>query len=107
MNVLLKIKELAARKKMSLAELERQAGLSSGSITKWGKSSPSLDKLEKVANILNVSLDYLADREQIEPVEDHKVQTIAAHIDDDVTEEQMEDILNYIEFIKQKHSKKD
>lgn len=107
MNVLLKIKELAARKKMSLAELERQAGLSSGSITKWGKSSPSLDKLEKVANILNVSLDYLADREEIEPVEDHKVQTIAAHIDDDVTEEQMEDILNYIEFIKQKHSKKD
>ena len=30
------------------------------------------------------------------------IETIAAHIDDDVTEEEMEDIMNYIEFIKSK-----
>ena len=44
MDVLGKIKELAKQRNISLAELERRTGLSSGSITKWGKSAPTVDK---------------------------------------------------------------
>ncbi|AJD92066.1 hypothetical protein JMA_27490 [Jeotgalibacillus malaysiensis] len=37
-----------------------------------------------------------------DPKEDKKIRTIAAHIDDDVTEEELKDIMNYIEFLKNK-----
>lgn len=53
-----------------------------------------------------MTLDYLHGREQKSSFST-KQMTVAAHIDDEVTEEQMEDILNYIDFIKQKHAKKD
>ena len=35
-----------------------------------------------------------------------RVQTVTAYIDENVTDEQMEDILNYIDFIKQRHAPK-
>lgn len=59
MNILDRIKILAKQKHISLAEVERRTGLSSGSITKWNKNVPSVDKLERVAKLFNVSLDYL------------------------------------------------
>lgn len=62
MTILDKIRELANLRQVSLAEIERKAGLSSGSITKWDKSSPSAEKLEKVAEYLGVSMDYLLNR---------------------------------------------
>jgi hypothetical protein len=51
-------------------------------------------------------LDYLHGREKNTAFSSKQL-TVAAHIDDEVTEEQMEDILNYIDFIKLKHAKKD
>lgn len=62
MTVLQRIRDLAALRGISLAELERQTNLSSGSITKWDKSSPSADKLDKIANFFGVSVDYLLGR---------------------------------------------
>ncbi len=47
------------RKNMSLPQLEIALGFSSGLISKWDKSSPSIDKVAKVAAFLNVSIDYL------------------------------------------------
>lgn len=41
------IKDLAAQKKISVAELERTLGFGNGSISKWNKQSPSADKLKK------------------------------------------------------------
>ncbi|PEH48935.1 helix-turn-helix domain-containing protein [Enterococcus faecium] len=64
MDVLNRIKELAKEKNISLAELERRTGLSSGSITKWNKSAPSADKLAKIADYLGVTTDYLLGRNQ-------------------------------------------
>lgn len=64
MTVLQRIKDLASEKGVSLAEIERSTGLSSGSITKWDKSSPSSDKLLKIAVYFNVSMDYLVGNER-------------------------------------------
>lgn len=66
MTVLQRIKELSNSKNVSLAEVERKTKLSSGSITKWDKSSPSVDKIERVAKYFNVSVDYLLGRENAE-----------------------------------------
>ncbi|MBM7711453.1 helix-turn-helix domain-containing protein [Enterococcus xiangfangensis] len=73
-----------------------------------GKRMPDIDLQNKIADYFGVTLDYLHGREgKEEPELTNKQMTVAAHIDDDVSDEQMEDILNYIDFIKQKHSKKD
>lgn len=101
MNVLQRIKDLANERNISLAELERQTGLSSGSITKWGKSSPSSDKLEKIADYFNVTTDYILGRDTDRKRNlGAKGELLAAHIDDDVSEEDMKDILDYIEYRK-------
>lgn len=63
MNLRDKIKELAAKRKISVAELERILGFGNGSISKWNKQSPSTEKLKQVADYFDVSLDYLVGRD--------------------------------------------
>ena len=54
-----KIKELCKEKGISLADLERQVGLSPKTIFSWGKSIPSVDKVYKVAKVLGVTVEEL------------------------------------------------
>lgn len=70
------IKQLANRKNMSFAELEREIGLSNGTIARWGKASPNSKGLEAVADYFNVSVDYLLGREK--PQEDEYEQQLVA-----------------------------
>lgn len=59
MGVYERIKEIAALKKISVAQIERALDLSNGSISKWSTNSPSAEKLSGVANYLNINSDYL------------------------------------------------
>lgn len=59
MNLLEKVKELCAEKCISQRKLEIELELSNGATSKWGKSSPSADVLQKVADFFDVSMDYL------------------------------------------------
>lgn len=68
-----RIKDLADRHKISLAELERNLKFSNGIISTWKKGSPSIDKVEKVANYFNVSTDYLLGRNTTLDNDDQKV----------------------------------
>lgn len=52
----------AAARNMTIAELERRAGVANGTISKWDTSSPSYDKVVKVADVLELSLDFLCGR---------------------------------------------
>lgn len=61
-----KIRELANSKGFSLTTLEKELGFGNGTISRWSKSSPSMDKLRKVADFFGVSLDYLTGRKEIE-----------------------------------------
>lgn len=54
-----RISDLAKKKDISIAALEKAIGLSNGIIGKWRKQSPSCDKLKLVADYLNTTLDYL------------------------------------------------
>lgn len=62
MNTYEIIKELVKQRFMTVAQLERTLDLSNGSISKWAKSKPNSEPLEKVADYLNVSTDYLLGR---------------------------------------------
>lgn len=54
-----RIKELCKKNNISVRQLEKQLGLSTGSVSKWEKSIPRADTLLKVANYFNVSIHYL------------------------------------------------
>lgn len=56
------VKRLLSEKRpdiKSVAGLERQIGISNGTINKWDKAAPSSKSLEKVAKFFSVSTDYL------------------------------------------------
>ena len=56
-----RIKLLCSENHITIAELERELGFSNSTIRKWGKNiSPSINKVIKVADFFNVSLDYLS-----------------------------------------------
>lgn len=59
MSMVDRICELAQKKGLSIAALEKAVGLSNGIIGKWKKQSPSCDKLKLVADYLNTTIDYL------------------------------------------------
>ena len=58
-----KILQLCKEKGISVARLERETGISNGTISRWGSSSPTVEKLEKVADYFGVSVDSLLGRE--------------------------------------------
>lgn len=59
-----RIKAEADRQKLTIAELEKRAGLGNGVIGGWRTASPSARKLEAVADELGVTVDYLLKGEQ-------------------------------------------
>lgn len=59
MNLLENIKALCKENNISQRKLEKDLDLSNGSSSKWAKSSPSTDVLQKIADYFNVSIDYL------------------------------------------------
>ena len=62
-----RIKQLCSRKGITIAKLEFDLGFGNSSIKKWEKSSsPSIDKIVKVATYFDVSIDYLMGRTDIE-----------------------------------------
>ena len=56
-----KIKELCRAHGISVPKLEDTLGFGGGTISKWRTSSPSADKIKKVAEYFHVSIDYLMD----------------------------------------------
>lgn len=53
------VRDKAQELGLTIAEVERRAGLSQGAIGKWQRSSPMLTNLFKVAAVLDVTPDEL------------------------------------------------
>ena len=62
MTLVSKLKDLAQRKNITFAELERKLDFSNGQIRRWDDTTPGIDKIQKVADYFNVSVDYLLGR---------------------------------------------
>ncbi|UUZ96026.1 helix-turn-helix domain-containing protein [Paenibacillus sp. P25] len=59
MSVLENIRFLCNRTDTTVPTLEKELGLGKGSIYKWDKNSPSIDKIQKVADYFGVPTDFL------------------------------------------------
>lgn len=53
------IVKLCKKKKISVSALEKSAGLGNGTIGGWRKASPTLEKLQAVADALGVKINKL------------------------------------------------
>ncbi|MGI6562439.1 MAG: helix-turn-helix domain-containing protein [Clostridia bacterium] len=101
-----RLKLLREEKGLKQLDIAQMLGVSRTTYTQYetGKSEPDLTTVAKLADYFNVSLDYLLGRVSIrEPIE-----TIAAHHEgEDWTEEELEEIERFKEFVKMKRQKKE
>lgn len=59
MSIVERIRLLAESQSYTIAALEREVSLGRGTIRKWDNNIPSADKLQRVANLLQCSMEYL------------------------------------------------
>ena len=59
MSIVSNIQSLCKIRNTTIPRLEKDLGFGKGAIYKWDKNSPSVDKLQKVANHFRVSTEYL------------------------------------------------
>ncbi|WP_368252047.1 helix-turn-helix domain-containing protein [Enterococcus sp. 2201sp1_2201st1_B8_2201SCRN_220225] len=98
--------ELRKQKKLTQEEMAKIIGVARTTYSSYeqGRRTPDVDVQNKIADYFNVSLDYLHGRTD----DKEKAPTlVAAHLDDNLTEEQLDEVRNFIDFIKQRdHSGK-
>lgn len=96
-----RVRMLAEKQGLSLNDLENRLGFGQNSIYKWKSKEPASNRVREVAKFFNVSTDYLLGLSD-NPKINNDDSLLAAHIADDVTEEELEEIKQFIEFIKSK-----
>ncbi len=72
MTVYERIENLRKAEGISQGKLEKELGFSNGSISKWKTSMPTTDRLQKIADRYNVSIDYLMTGEDKSDLSDKK-----------------------------------
>ena len=100
------IKELIDKGWKSRRSFAEHAGIPASTLTSMlerGIGNASVDNVLKVCAGLGITTDELlrlSEENSSAVPNSNSIQTIAAHIDEDVTEDEIEDIKKYIEFIK-------
>lgn len=94
------LKKLCDEQGISVNKLEERIGLGKNTLYSWKKNTPKGNNLIKVADYFNTSTDYLLGR-----TEHKQIETIAAHHDgDEWSEEELEEIELFKQFVKMKRS---
>ena len=59
-----RIKEVASKKGYSINKLEKELGFPRSSMNKYNNNVPSMEKIQKISNFLNVSIDEIIGEER-------------------------------------------
>jgi transcriptional regulator with XRE-family HTH domain len=90
------------RKRTGLTQTEfgKKFNLSKQAISTYesGARTPNADLLKAFANFFDVSVDFLLCETNVR----HHTDTLAFHTTGDLTEEELEEVMKYIEFLKTK-----
>ena len=57
------VKQLCEENKISISKLESECGLGNATIKGWKNSSPTVEKIKKVADYFGVTIDELISKE--------------------------------------------
>lgn len=99
-----KIKELRLNSGISQKKLANAIGVAQSSINYWekGQRTPSVSAAQKLADYFNITLDELYDIDNSGDMLKSPI-TLAAHFNgDEYTEEELEEIKQFAEFVKSK-----
>lgn len=106
MTTLDRIKELCKSRGISVPRLEEELNIPRNTIYQWKRISPSLEKIEKIADYFNVSTDYVLGRSNVKQKAD-ELESLAAHkIGEDWTDEERAVIEEFIEFTLNRRKKR-
>ena len=97
-----RIKEISKKRGLTLAQLNEKVGFKQNVIYSWKTKTPSVDKVKAVADVLNVSVDYLlgnTDNPEPSTSSDNLTKNqklIAYSIDPDISDEERQAIINMV-----------
>ncbi|EAC5135320.1 helix-turn-helix transcriptional regulator [Listeria monocytogenes] len=96
-----RLKQLRKNNNKTQEDISKILGISRGAYShiENGRNEPDMETIVKLANIFGVSTDYLLGRSS-----NSFIDTIAAHIDSNATEEDIKEILAYIEEKRKEHA---
>ena len=82
MNLVERIKRIAYKRSMTIKDLSIKAGIGPKTVSNWHDRNPQTETLQKVADVLGVSVDYLlgnTDDMHTNKKDESTVDLIAAH----------------------------
>lgn len=95
-TLLERIKSLCIENSISLSALEKKLNLGNGTLSRWNTSSPSIDKIQRISNYFNVSIDYLVGQGNMYNHQQYLEKKLAAKPRDFSNQfEEMAEILGY------------
>ena len=104
--------KLSKQRGYSLKNLAIKAGLAENSIYDWKKSTPKADNLQKVADVLHVSTDYLLGRtDEMNPAQSNNElsgfdeEIMMAFDGKPIPDEDKEKLLEFARFLKSQRGK--
>lgn len=91
------LKELRKKENLTQGQLASKIGITRDTLANYetGRREPDFTTLKNIASYFNVSTDYLLGSEEIDNSD-----LLAAHIDDNLTEEERIEIEKYLKFIR-------
>jgi transcriptional regulator with XRE-family HTH domain len=95
-----RLKALRLEKRLMQEELAKIIKTTNATISKYenGRIEPNLETLQLLAEHFDVSVDYILDKTNVR----HQHDVLAFHTTEDLTEEEIEEVKKYIEFLKTK-----
>ena len=95
-----RLRKLRKEKNMTQEELAKLINSTKANISKYetGKVEPNIETIRFFADYFDVSVDYLLDKTNVRRQHD----VLAFHTTADLTEEEWEEIKNYVDYIRSK-----
>ena len=98
-----RIIDLCVKTNINKTTLEKKLGFSQNSVNKWKTSTPSVKKVQQLADFFNVTPAYLMGFETDKPYEEKKAEVKS--LVSDLTPEEIKKVQEYIVFLKSQRKK--
>ena len=102
MNITERISQMCEFKGISINKLEQETGIGRGNVARWTDHSPSLDKIQRVAEYFGITVsELLGENEQKESaiVSDDALDEELIELLTRLTPAQEEKVVSYIKFL--------